>query len=275
MLRRVQTVDHSVLIRNLLLRMLIAVLPWTTALLAEYLREDDGQHLAAAICGGSLLAMALSFFAMQRYLLVAKPELVAASLGPAERAAVMRRNMIGLVPYLIADRAAHQRGLDDAAVLERAGEVGALEPLQARPQPDVHRGRVLRLQAGHLLEQARDGERLPLQQALPREEGSVECAWRQIERQRRLGRGRVRRGGTSVVSTATCAVEVTFVAVRRLVRPGGSRPRGVRRARRGGAPRGPARRRRARPRRTRPAAGPPGRARASRAGRPRRSRGGG
>ena len=68
MLRRVQTVDHSVLILNLLLLMLIAVLPWTTALLAEYLREDDGQHLAAAIYGGSLLAMALSFFAMQRHL---------------------------------------------------------------------------------------------------------------------------------------------------------------------------------------------------------------
>ena len=59
MLRRVQTVDHSVLVCNLLLLMLIAVLPWTTALLAEYLREDDGQHLAAAIYGGSLLAMAL------------------------------------------------------------------------------------------------------------------------------------------------------------------------------------------------------------------------
>jgi uncharacterized membrane protein len=61
MLRRVQTVDHSALVFNLLLLMLIAVLPWTTALLAEYLREDDGQHLAAAIYGGSLLAMALSF----------------------------------------------------------------------------------------------------------------------------------------------------------------------------------------------------------------------
>ena len=70
------------LIHNLLLLMLIAVLPWTTALLAEYLREDDGQHLAAAIYGGSLLAMALSFFAMQRYLLVVRPGLVVETLGP-------------------------------------------------------------------------------------------------------------------------------------------------------------------------------------------------
>ena len=120
MLRRVQTVDHSVLIRNLLLLMLIAVLPWTTALLAEYLREDDGQHLAAAIYGGSLLAMALSFFAMQRYLLVVRPEL-AKTLGPAERAAIMRRNMVGLVPYLIATAVAP---ISSYLVLAICGAVG-------------------------------------------------------------------------------------------------------------------------------------------------------
>jgi uncharacterized membrane protein len=121
MLRRVQTVDHSVLIRNLLLLMLIAVLPWTTALLAEYLREDDGQHLAAAIYGGSLLAMALSFFAMQRYLLVVRPGLVVETLGPGERAAIMRRNMVGLVPYLIATAVAP---LSSYLVLAICGAVG-------------------------------------------------------------------------------------------------------------------------------------------------------
>jgi uncharacterized membrane protein len=121
MLRRVQIVDHSVLIRNLLLLMLIAVLPWTTALLAEYLREDDGQHLAAAIYGGSLLAMALSFFAMQRYLLVAKPELVVETLGVAERKAIMRRNMVGLLPYVIATAVAP---LSSYLVLAICGAVG-------------------------------------------------------------------------------------------------------------------------------------------------------
>ena len=121
MLRRVQTVDHSVLIHNLLLLMLIAVLPWTTALLAEYLREDDGQHLAAAIYGGSLLAMALSFFAMQRYLLVVRPGLVVETLGPGERAAIMRRNMVGLVPYLIATAVAP---LSSYLVLAICGAVG-------------------------------------------------------------------------------------------------------------------------------------------------------
>ena len=124
------------LIRNLLLLMLIAVLPWTTALLAEYLREDDGQHLAAAIYGGSLLAMALSFFAMQRYLLVARPGLVVATLGPAERAAIMRRNMVGLVPYLIATAVAP---LSSYLVLAICGAVGLYYALPVDDAPTAKR----------------------------------------------------------------------------------------------------------------------------------------
>jgi hypothetical protein len=69
--------------------------------------------------------------------------------------------------------------LDDAALLQRAGEVGALEPLQARPQPDVHRGRVLRLQAGHPLEQARHRVGGTLEQALAGQDGAVERARRE------------------------------------------------------------------------------------------------
>ena len=128
MLRRVRTVDHSALVFNLLLLMLIAVLPWTTALLAEYLREDDGQHLAAGIYGGSLLAMALSFFAMQRHLLVARPELVVETIGPAERKAIMRRNMVGLLPYVIATAVAP---LSSYLVLAICGAVGVYYALPA------------------------------------------------------------------------------------------------------------------------------------------------
>jgi uncharacterized membrane protein len=130
MLRRVQTVDHSALVFNLLLLMLIAVLPWTTALLAEYLREDDGQHLAAAIYGGSLLAMALSFFALQRHLLVARPELVVETIGPAQRKAIMRRNMVGLLPYVIATAVAP---LSSYLVLAICGAVGVYYALPTTP----------------------------------------------------------------------------------------------------------------------------------------------
>jgi uncharacterized membrane protein len=106
MLRRWKAVDHSVLVLNLLLLLLIGVLPWTTALFAEYLRESDGQHLAAAIYAGSFLAMALAFFVMQRHVLLSKPHLLADEIGPEQQVAVVRRNTVGLLPYMIAVAAA-------------------------------------------------------------------------------------------------------------------------------------------------------------------------
>ena len=74
------------------------------------------------------------------------------------------------------DRHAHQRGLDDRAALEGARELVALEARQARPQPDVHGRRVLRLQAADPLQ--RPGQRVAaaLQQQLTREHGAVELA---------------------------------------------------------------------------------------------------
>jgi uncharacterized membrane protein len=72
MLRRVMSVDHAILMLNLVLLLTIGVLPFTTALMAEYLKATHGQHLAAVIYGGSFLAMSLAFFAMQRQLLIAK-----------------------------------------------------------------------------------------------------------------------------------------------------------------------------------------------------------
>jgi uncharacterized membrane protein len=102
MLRRIVGVDHSVLVRNLLLLMTICVLPFSTALMAEYLKAEHGENLAAAVWGGSFLLMAVAFFAMQRHLLVAKQQLLAEHLTPEVRQRVLRRNAIGLLPYAIA-----------------------------------------------------------------------------------------------------------------------------------------------------------------------------
>jgi uncharacterized membrane protein len=102
MLRRIVGVDHSVLIRNLLLLMTICVLPFSTALMAEYLKAEHGENLAAAVWGGSFLLMAVAFFAMQRHLLLAKQPLLEQHLTPELRQRVLRRNAIGLLPYAIA-----------------------------------------------------------------------------------------------------------------------------------------------------------------------------
>jgi uncharacterized membrane protein len=106
MLRRIRAVDHAILMLNLALLMTIVVLPFSTALMAEYLKATHGQKLAAAVYGGSLLLMSVAFFAMQQHLLRAKPYLLEQHVTPARRRALLRRNFTGLPPYAIATLAA-------------------------------------------------------------------------------------------------------------------------------------------------------------------------
>jgi uncharacterized membrane protein len=49
MLRRLVGVDHAILLLNLVLLLTIVVLPFSTALMAEYLRASHGQNLAAGV----------------------------------------------------------------------------------------------------------------------------------------------------------------------------------------------------------------------------------
>ncbi len=102
MLRRLVAVDHVVLMLNLVLLLTICVLPFSTALMAQYLRAGHGQKLAAAVYGGSLLVMSLAFLAMQRTILMAKIQLLRHELTADLRKAVLRRNTIGVTPYLLA-----------------------------------------------------------------------------------------------------------------------------------------------------------------------------
>jgi uncharacterized membrane protein len=102
MLQRLVSVDHAILVLNLLLLLTIGVLPFSTALMAEYLNASHGQNLAAVVYGGSFLLMSLAFFAMQRHLLITKQHLLREHLTPEVRQAVLRRNAMGLLPYAVA-----------------------------------------------------------------------------------------------------------------------------------------------------------------------------
>src|SRR5438270_1551947 len=106
MLRRLVAVDHSLLFLNLILLLTIGVLPFSTALMAAYLKEMHGEKLAAAVYGGSFLLMALAFFAMQQHILRARAHLLREHLTPHVRRAVLRRNFAGVVPYAFAAAAA-------------------------------------------------------------------------------------------------------------------------------------------------------------------------
>jgi uncharacterized membrane protein len=102
MIRRLREVDHSILTLNLLLLLTIGVLPFTTALMAEYLKQGHGQHLAAAIYAGSYLLMSVAFVAINRHILFAKPRLHRVELSERERRSILLRGMTGLAPYAIA-----------------------------------------------------------------------------------------------------------------------------------------------------------------------------
>lgn len=54
-------VDRPLMFLNLLLLMVVAVVPWPTAMLAEYLREDAASHVAAAVYSLVMVVMALAF----------------------------------------------------------------------------------------------------------------------------------------------------------------------------------------------------------------------
>jgi uncharacterized membrane protein len=106
MLRRISAVDHRILLLNLQLLLTIGVLPFSTALMAEYLKANHGENLAAGVWAGSFLVMGLAFVAMQRHLLLAKEHLLQEHITPELRRWILRRNAIGPLPYAVATAAA-------------------------------------------------------------------------------------------------------------------------------------------------------------------------
>ncbi|GHE01130.1 hypothetical protein GCM10010339_19070 [Streptomyces alanosinicus] len=57
-------VDRPLMFLNLLLLLVVAAVPWPTAMLAEYLREGTASHAAAAVYSLVMVAMALTFQAL-------------------------------------------------------------------------------------------------------------------------------------------------------------------------------------------------------------------
>ncbi|MFE5588155.1 TMEM175 family protein [Kitasatospora sp. NPDC056531] len=62
----VARVDRPLMFLNLLMLMVVAAVPWPTAMLAEYLREDRASHTAAAIYSLVMVAIAFAFCATSR-----------------------------------------------------------------------------------------------------------------------------------------------------------------------------------------------------------------
>jgi uncharacterized membrane protein len=60
-------VNRRLLFMNLVFLMVVAVIPFPTALLAEYLQEGHDERLAAAVYSGTMALMGVSFGAVWAY----------------------------------------------------------------------------------------------------------------------------------------------------------------------------------------------------------------
>jgi uncharacterized membrane protein len=102
MIGRLRRTDHSILILNILLLLTIGVLPFATDLLAQYLNAGHGQHLAAAIYGGALTAMSVTFFGLNAFILLRRTHMLRSDLSEATRRRILARGFTGVPPYIIA-----------------------------------------------------------------------------------------------------------------------------------------------------------------------------
>jgi uncharacterized membrane protein len=92
--------DHAVQVLNLLLLLPVSVLPWPTAVLAEYVHEgtDGDQRVAVVLYGTTSTLMALGFNMLWRYVL-RHPELWKPQVDRASLAVRNRRYNVGLPLY--------------------------------------------------------------------------------------------------------------------------------------------------------------------------------
>jgi uncharacterized membrane protein len=102
MISRLREADRTILFLNLLLLLSIGVLPFATSLLAKYLKESNGQHLAAAVYSGSFTVMAVFFAALNRHILLVKHDKLTKSMPVEHRQRILLRSIIGVIPYAVA-----------------------------------------------------------------------------------------------------------------------------------------------------------------------------
>jgi uncharacterized membrane protein len=99
---RLRHVDHSILMWNLLLLLTVSVLPFTTRLMADYLKADSGEDLAAAVYGASFLLMGAVFVGVNRHILFNRRSALKAPISDEVARRTLNFAALGQLPYLLA-----------------------------------------------------------------------------------------------------------------------------------------------------------------------------
>src|SRR5262249_55914412 len=89
---------HAFLMLNVVFLMTIAFLPWPTALVAEYIRDPAGRHVAAAVYGLSMVAIAVMFNLVWWYA-AKRGRLLVPGVDPEAIARTSRSYLIGPIVY--------------------------------------------------------------------------------------------------------------------------------------------------------------------------------
>jgi len=99
--RLITRVDRALLFINLLLLMVVAFLPFPTAVLGEYIRGGPSSRTAAVLYSGTLELIGLAFGALWIYA-ARHRDLLIADLDPAYARATVPTFTVGSIAYLLA-----------------------------------------------------------------------------------------------------------------------------------------------------------------------------
>ena len=131
--RLISRSDHILLFLNIVFLMCVAFIPFPTALLAEYIRDEEHRITAVAVYSGTLAVTAVFFTLLWLYA-AGNHRLVDRAVDPLLLRAMTRRYVLGMLLYILAFALAF---LSPAASL---GLIILLALVFVLPEPEGSRG---------------------------------------------------------------------------------------------------------------------------------------
>jgi TMEM175 potassium channel family protein len=89
---------HAFLILNVVFLMMICILPWPTALVADFVRDPDGRTVAAAVYGGVMTGIAVMFNLVWNYA-ATNHRLLVPGISDESLAKMRRNYLVGPIVY--------------------------------------------------------------------------------------------------------------------------------------------------------------------------------